>query len=477
MVRYVAYPHPPVVTAEMEEWEAMYRNLVGYVLALGSDEEKVSALLRGFDEDDPSAAHLSRVDDPHQDEPWGGQVADDQGEGNGDRLVEPLGVWMREQRNLYARGMLPPYRADLLVRLSLHRRVLTGRSKPCQPQYYPDPPSPPRQLLLLGEFHPPPAPPFTSAPMVSPDASSHRRLEREDETTMAAQPSDFQYGDDHGSIGPADSNTGTYDTESSSPNLNPLDAAWMEKYRLLCEYRQCHGNCRVPRRDPVLGLWVGNQRMILKNGTMRNDRRELLEKIGFEAADTRYAWTSARNTDKLETAWRGMYDALVQYRSEFGSVDVPKSYVIRGNSNSRGGGGGATKGKSLALGRWVSRQRVSYAQGVLREDRVRLLDDIGFVWSVPVKKMLENSELEPLDFRHLQDETSIASSSDISRRDGHDIDCWSCASFGSGRGEPKQRMARSRFFRRSDATSPASPDHLPPEYIVFTHRTKRSRLC
>jgi hypothetical protein len=170
-----------------------------------------------------------------------------------------------------------------------------------------------------------------------------------------------------------------------------------------------------------------------------------------------------------------MYHALVQYRDRFGSTDVPKSYTIHdGNTHGLRGRGG---GKTVALGRWVSRQRVSFAQGVLREDRVRLLDGIGFVWSVPVKKMLENIELEPLDFRDVHDGASLASAlPDNRRRDGghdHDHDSVSCSSLLSSSCHSQQSDTRRRFLPVADAAPPLPSGLLPPEFVVVTRRSER----
>jgi hypothetical protein len=196
------------------------------------------------------------------------------------------------------------------------------------------------------------------------------------------------------------------DHTSGTEDAHPHDANWREKFRLLAEYRAAHGDCRVPRKyapNPSLGLWVGNQRMMLRSGTLRPDRRRWLESIGFEPVDARYAWKSARDNARLDSAWKLMYEALLEYKREHGTVDVPKSYVALLGGRGASGKRSSTSGKrKVALGRWVSRQRIGFARGNLREDRSRLLDDLGFVWSVlPATKEAidECNDLEPLDFR------------------------------------------------------------------------------
>lgn len=196
------------------------------------------------------------------------------------------------------------------------------------------------------------------------------------------------------------------ETDAPSREQSGLDQAWDEKFQRLIEYKTKTGNCRVPRfykADKSLGLWVGNQRMLYRKGAMRPDRRRRLDQLGFEAVDKRYIWSEARNTSGLDAAWMGMYTVLLQYLDQFGHVDVPKNYV---HSNKE------------ALGRWVFRQRTNFAKGNIREDRKLKLDEVGFSWNHPNARFTE--PLEPLDFRHVEDTRSNATTVDTESFREHD---------------------------------------------------------
>jgi len=66
---------------------------------------------------------------------------------------------------------------------------------------------------------------------------------------------------------------------------NALEAAWLEMYTRLNEYRHKNGNADVKKRykkDPKLGIWVQTQRWQYKAGKLSPDRIEMLEAIGFK---------------------------------------------------------------------------------------------------------------------------------------------------------------------------------------------------
>ena len=76
----------------------------------------------------------------------------------------------------------------------------------------------------------------------------------------------------------------------------------------------------------------------------------LLEKINF-------AW------DPLEASWQDKYQELIQYKRVKGNTNVSKRYP-----------------ENTSLGLWVMRQRTAKKNGLLSEERIELLDEIGFIW-------------------------------------------------------------------------------------------------
>ena len=128
-------------------------------------------------------------------------------------------------------------------------------------------------------------------------------------------------------------------------------AVWEEKFQLLIEYKNEHGTTRVPKSHPALGTWVMDQRARYKRGYLIQYRRERLNSIGFE-------W------NVLTMSWMEMYNQLLCYKRQHnGSTNVPKVFV-----------------ENKALGRWVQHQREMYSKKKLPQDRIELLESIGFIW-------------------------------------------------------------------------------------------------
>ena len=63
-----------------------------------------------------------------------------------------------------------------------------------------------------------------------------------------------------------------------------LESRWQERYADLITFKQKHGHCNVPLRDPenkTFGLWVYNQRCLYRNGKLSNEHKQKLEALGF----------------------------------------------------------------------------------------------------------------------------------------------------------------------------------------------------
>ena len=80
---------------------------------------------------------------------------------------------------------------------------------------------------------------------------------------------------------------------------------------------------------------------------LSDDQIELLEKVGF-------AW------DQLEQNWQDNYQQL-------------KAFINKGGDESE-------LHKNPKLAKWASNQRISKRSGRLREDQMKLLEEIGFIW-------------------------------------------------------------------------------------------------
>jgi len=136
---------------------------------------------------------------------------------------------------------------------------------------------------------------------------------------------------------------------------NQLDSDWEDKFELLRDYKRNHGNCNVPLRwevnDLKIGTWVSIQRKSYLNNKLDNDRIKCLEDIGF-------VWSP------IDSYWQEMFEALIEYKKEHGDCNVPARLL-----------------KNKQLANWVTVQRKNYKKGQIDEDKIKRLDDIGFVWN------------------------------------------------------------------------------------------------
>jgi len=108
------------------------------------------------------------------------------------------------------------------------------------------------------------------------------------------------------------------------------------------------------RNDTDLAKWVENQRNLSAKGELSPDRKARLDSIGFD-------WVGGPGLTELK--WAEMYQRLSQYRIEHGDANVPYHW----KENAR-------------LANWVSAQREGRRKGILSEERIRLLDKLGFAW-------------------------------------------------------------------------------------------------
>ncbi|KAL7514863.1 hypothetical protein ACHAXN_012150 [Cyclotella atomus] len=151
---------------------------------------------------------------------------------------------------------------------------------------------------------------------------------------------------------------------------------WQEQYDKLVTFKQENGHCRVPCRykdDPDLGGWVKFQREKYKRGSMIEDRIELLNAIGFTWSIRDISLNAAAadgqsipiRTTYLKQKWQEQYDKLVSFQQQHGHCRVPNRYK-----------------SDEFLGSWVKSQREQYKRGSMSQDRIELLNNIGFTWSV-----------------------------------------------------------------------------------------------
>ena len=126
---------------------------------------------------------------------------------------------------------------------------------------------------------------------------------------------------------------------------------WDERYGELKAYKEKYGHCNVPQGWPEptpLGRWVTRQRQNMDSLT--KDRVKRLNDFGF-------VW------NPLEANWEEMFEALVEYKKRTGDCNVPAKWA-----------------ETPKLGIWVNTQR--QRKDRLTPDRIKQLNDLGFVWDL-----------------------------------------------------------------------------------------------
>jgi len=134
---------------------------------------------------------------------------------------------------------------------------------------------------------------------------------------------------------------------------NKLDIAWEAMFAALTAYKQTHGDCNVPqgwKDNPQLARWCATQRTRYKKKKMPADHIERLEKLGFK-------WFP------YAVDWEEMFAALTTYKQDRGDCNVPHRWK-----------------ENPSLGGWCQTQRFVYKKNKLSSDRVKRLEQLGFVW-------------------------------------------------------------------------------------------------
>lgn len=134
---------------------------------------------------------------------------------------------------------------------------------------------------------------------------------------------------------------------------DPLVANWEVMFAALVNYKQIHGDFKVPPKwdeIPTLGDWFQQQRSAYKCNKLSPERTKRLEDIGFE-------W------NPLDARWEKMFTALTTYKQVQGDCNVPTEWD-----------------QNPKLGQWCYVLRRSYRKGTLSADHIKRLEEIGFEW-------------------------------------------------------------------------------------------------
>ena len=135
---------------------------------------------------------------------------------------------------------------------------------------------------------------------------------------------------------------------------NRVEDAWKQMYQELVNYHRVHGDCNVPlgySENPQLATWVSTRRNSYKTGQLDADKIQKLDELSF-------SW------NRVEDAWKQMYQELVEYHQAHGDCNVPRYY---------------SENRQLAI--WVYGQRQRNNRGNLDAEKIEKLDELGFSWN------------------------------------------------------------------------------------------------
>ena len=138
---------------------------------------------------------------------------------------------------------------------------------------------------------------------------------------------------------------------------DPFEEAWQQGYKAFVAYNKEFLDTPVPARAEYhgynLGTWVRSQRVAKNNETLSPEKIKRLEEAGF-------VW------DARQEAWEQGYRAFLSYKKEFPDVPVPIK----------------AKFHDFNLGIWVNTQRQLKKNGTLSAERIKRLEESGFVWAI-----------------------------------------------------------------------------------------------
>jgi len=125
-----------------------------------------------------------------------------------------------------------------------------------------------------------------------------------------------------------------------------------EHFQALCAYKKKHCHLDVPYHEPSgLGKWLRLQQHNYRKGKLSARRIKQLESIGFD-------WEK----DLRGYQWKEKFEKLKQYKERHGHTNIP--YWAK-----------------AGMGEWVWRMRTLKRKGRLPQNRIELLDSVGFDWN------------------------------------------------------------------------------------------------
>jgi hypothetical protein len=157
-----------------------------------------------------------------------------------------------------------------------------------------------------------------------------------------------------------------------------VSRTWDDNFQKLVTFKNENGHCVVPTAKKPgydfrsLSIWVQRERrryreMKAHTPDQPRPRKMMTEEQAQKLTELGMVWQA--NTERT---WEDYYEELLQFKEDNGHASVPQIY-----------------GLNRALGNWVHRMRrhmrmrrrgLHHKQKTLTDDRLQLLNDVGFVW-------------------------------------------------------------------------------------------------
>lgn len=132
---------------------------------------------------------------------------------------------------------------------------------------------------------------------------------------------------------------------------NVNEDKWMQNYFNLVKYYNEFGNTKVSQSyNKTLNIWCGSQRY--KKGKLSTKQIELLNELNFK-------W------NVLDAEFEEKVSELIEYKKKYGDLLVPRRYE-----------------ENPQLANWVVRNRCLKKKRQLSQDKINILNQLGFVWDI-----------------------------------------------------------------------------------------------
>jgi hypothetical protein len=155
-------------------------------------------------------------------------------------------------------------------------------------------------------------------------------------------------------------------------------AFFNKRFTELKKYKKRFGHCDVPKgwkENPGLGKWLAGQRSRKRQGKLRPEYFNALDKlgvvwdIGMGKRLHRKTKPYIRKGPSYVEKWEGHFKSLKDFVKRNGYAHLPRTYK-----------------DDPTLANWVWTQRSKRSQGKLTEEQISKLDSIGFIWNPKKRK-------------------------------------------------------------------------------------------